>query len=165
MVYARGGDKEGQLLENGRQTQLRGLHKTHPPALQKGQAVGGKDSPGAGMVGLGASVGSGVSGQAWWVWGTGASVGSEAPGPCLLILGLPLVGDAAHTQEMLCDPEVGATEKLRKTKCLTSFKILCPSIGNRRKWACPTPTPSWEATGSNSRYLSKVNLMHQRPNL
>ena len=30
-------------------TQLRRLHKTRPPALQKGQAVGGKDCPGAGM--------------------------------------------------------------------------------------------------------------------
>lgn len=69
MGYARGGDKEGQLRENGRQTQLKGLHKTHPPTLQKGQAVGGKDSPGAGMVGLGASVGSEVSGHTWWGWG------------------------------------------------------------------------------------------------
>ena len=77
MVYARGGDKEGQLLENGRQTQLRGLHKTHPPALQKGQAVGGKDSPGAGMVGLGASVGSGVSGHTWWGWGLQWAVGCQ----------------------------------------------------------------------------------------
>lgn len=91
--------------------------------------------------GQGASVGSEVSGLAWWVWGTGASLGSEAPGPCLLILGLPLAGEAAHTQEMLCDPEVSAAEKLRKTKCLTSSKILCPSIGNRRKWACPPPNP------------------------
>lgn len=29
----------------------------------------------------------------------------------------------------------------------------------------PLPAPSWEATGSNSRHLSKVNLMQQRPNL
>ena len=81
MGYARGGDKEGQLRENGRQTQLKGLHKTHPPTLQKGQAVGGKDSPGAGMVGLGASVGSEVSGQVWWgMVGLRASVGSEVSG-------------------------------------------------------------------------------------
>ena len=78
MGYARGGDKEGQLRENGRQTQLKGLHKTHPLALQKGQAVLGKDSPGAGMVGLGASGGSEVSGQVWW--GLGASVRSEVSG-------------------------------------------------------------------------------------
>ena len=151
-------------------------------------ASGDSEAPGAGMVGLGdsgvlqwtvrcqgrrggaggcwgPSVDSKVSGQAWWGWGMlGASVDSEAPGPCLLILGLPLTGEAAHTQEMLCDPEFSSMEKVRKTKCLTSFKILCPSVGNRRKWAC-SPTPSWEATGSNSSHLSKVNLMHQRPNL
>ena len=40
-----------------------------------------------------------------------------------------------------------------------------PVNWKQKEMGMPPPTPSWEATGSNSRHLSKVNLMHQRPNL